>query len=364
MPGWLGEWLIPVAFWSAALGAPLMLALARLAPAAASSPSSSPVLAASYALASVLPAVMLSRVFAPVRYYVRLTTFLLGAAGASAVGVLSSLFMTLAGRRSDIQWLVARTFRYSVAPALGITFRTEGEEHLRDNCPAVLVGNHQTMLDLLYLGAIFPKSATIMAKRQLQYVPFLGAFMTLSRAIFIDRAKRSDAIAIFAKVAAEMKRKSLSLFIFPEGTRSASAVPNMLPLKKGAFHLAVQAGLPIVPIVCENYAHVYHAKARRFNDGEIVVRVLPPISVEGFTSSSEDIARLAEQTRAAMLAAIEQLGRERQAKLAAAAGGERGERQALLAGQAQGASEGDGEGEGETASARLDEALEQDEARS
>lgn len=71
--------------------------------------------------------------------------------------------------------------------------------------------------------------------------------------------------------------EQLSLFIFPEGTRSASTVPSLLPFKKGAFHLAVQAQLPIVPIVCENYAHVYHAKSKRFDGGEIVVRgPLPP----------------------------------------------------------------------------------------
>jgi lysophosphatidate acyltransferase len=66
--------------------------------------------------------------------------------------------------------------------------------------------------------------------------------------------------------------KQLSLFIFPEGTRSASPVPSLLPFKKGAFHLAVQAQLPIVPIVCENYAGLYSSKEKRFNSGEIVVR--------------------------------------------------------------------------------------------
>lgn len=139
-----------------------------------------------------------------------------------------------------------------------------------------------------------------MAKRELLYTPLLGQFMYLSKAVFVNRAKREDAVKVFAKVASEMKRKSvsrrgccsvppspelsretdhlvrgsrqLSLFIFPEGTRSASAVPSLLPFKKGAFHLAVQAQLPIVPIVCENYAHVYHAKSKRFDGGEIVVR--------------------------------------------------------------------------------------------
>lgn len=160
------------------------------------------------------------------------------------------------------------------------------------------------------------------------------------------------------------------MFIFPEGTRSASPVPSLLPFKKGAFHLAVQAGLPIVPIVCENYAHVYHSKARRFDAGEVVIRgadhpllslfspccayphrrappraVLDPIPTTGVTSSHDDITALIDRTRGAMLAAIEQLGRERRAKM--------GEREALLPPRS-GADAQEGEGEGETASARLD----------
>ncbi|TNY18334.1 1-acyl-sn-gylcerol-3-phosphate acyltransferase [Rhodotorula diobovata] len=288
---------------------------------------------------------LLTRVFSPVRYYAKLVTFLVGAASASAWGVASSLVMACLGRREDIQWLVARFFLHTTAPLLGVRFRVEGADKLETTHPAVLVGNHQTMLDLLYLGAIFPQRTTIMAKRELQWVPILGQFMTLAKAIFVNRVKREDAIRVFDQVAKEMKRRSLSLFIFPEGTRSASPVPSLLPFKKGAFHLAVQAGLPIVPIVCENYAHVYHSKARRFDAGEVVIRVLDPIPTTGVTSSHDDITALIDRTRGAMLAAIEQLGRERRAKM--------GEREALLPPRS-GADAQEGEGEGETASARLD----------
>jgi len=134
-----------------------------------------------------------------------------------------------------------------------------------------------------------------MAKKELKWMPLLGQFMTLSNAVFVNRSKRQDAVAVFAKVAQTMKEKSvcflslslsspkllladsqslkkLSLFIFPEGTRSASPTPSLLPFKKGAFHLAVQAQLPIVPIVCENYSGIYSSKHKRFDSGEIVVR--------------------------------------------------------------------------------------------
>jgi lysophosphatidate acyltransferase len=74
------------------------------------------------------------------------------------------------------------------------------------------------------------------------------------------------------QLTAATTKRQLSLFIFPEGTRSASETPSLLPFKKGAFHLAVQAQLPIVPIVCENYAAAYSSKHKRFDGGDIVIR--------------------------------------------------------------------------------------------
>lgn len=104
---------------------------------------------ASLALASLVPAVMLSRVFSPVRYYLRLTSFLLGLAANSAWGVVVSIALSLVGKSMNINWVVARSFRMSVAPFCGVTFKVEGQEHLEANRPAVLLGNHQTMLDIL-----------------------------------------------------------------------------------------------------------------------------------------------------------------------------------------------------------------------
>ncbi|GAA5900192.1 hypothetical protein JCM5296_001484 [Sporobolomyces johnsonii] len=286
--------------WPAILIATVALPLMHLAPRAAT-----------LALASLLPTVMLSRFFRPLRYYTRLMTFLVGLAANSVWGVIVSIVMTLIGRSKDINWVVARSFEASTAPLVGIRFKVEDAHHLEDNNPAVVLGNHQTMLDILYLGAVFPKGCSIMAKKELKWMPLLGQFMTLSNAVFVNRSKRADAVAVFAKVAQTMKEKALSLFIFPEGTRSASPVPSLLPFKKGAFHLAVQAQLPIVPIVCENYAGVYSSKNKTFDGGEIVVRVLPPISTIGVTSSSEDIAALTDKTRLLMLEAIEDLGRKR-----------------------------------------------------
>ena len=159
-----------------------------------------------------------------------------------------------------------------MALTTGVTFEiVEGQEHL-DTRPMVLIGNHQSELDVLLLGAIFPKHCAVTAKSSLKLTPFLGQFMALSGTVFINRSDRMSSISAFAAAAAEMKKHRQSVFIFPEGTRSYAKGPNMGAFKKGAFHLAVQAGVPVVPVVCANYWGVLAAGEKRFRAGKIPVK--------------------------------------------------------------------------------------------
>jgi lysophosphatidate acyltransferase len=123
--------------------------------------------------------------------------------------------------------------------------------------------------------------------------------VALSKTVFIDRANRAVSRATFDTAAATMKTKRQNVFIFPEGTRSYAEEPMLLPFKKGAFHLAVQAQVPIVPVVCANYDNVLNVKKRRFCPGIIDVTILPPVDTKGCTA--EDVDRLVEKTRNAML---------------------------------------------------------------
>ena len=95
--------------------------------------------------------------------------------------------------------------------------------------------------------------------------------MALSKTVFIDRANRATARAAFDGAARHMQNEKQSVFIFPEGTRSYTEKPDMLPFKKGAFHLAVQAQVPIVPVVCANYSHIFNIKRKIFRSGAVDV---------------------------------------------------------------------------------------------
>ena len=108
-----------------------------------------------------------------------------------------------------------------------------------------------------------------MAKRELQFTP-LGPWMYMSGAIFVDRGNSTKAHKSLEAAGEEMKREGISLMMYPEGTRHNEEVPTLLPFKKGAFHLAVQAGLPVTPVVCENYWRLYHKGV--FGTGVIKLR--------------------------------------------------------------------------------------------
>lgn len=126
--------------------------------------------------------------------------------------------------------------------------------------------------------------------------------MALSKTVFIQRSSRSQALAAFSAAALQMHSTGQSVYIFPEGTRSYYSQPDLLPFKKGAFHLAIQAQVPIVPIVAGNYSNVLDMKRKVFRAGRIPVRVLKPVETRGKTK--EDVDALLEVVRGRMLEAL------------------------------------------------------------
>lgn len=103
-------------------------------------------------------------------------------------------------------------------------------------------------------------------------MPFLGWFMSLSGTVFIDRGNAKDARQAMAGAAKEIKEEKQSVYMFPEGTRSYAKEPMLLPFKKGAFHLAVQAGVPVVPVVVANYSDVLYVQGWKFRGGKVPIK--------------------------------------------------------------------------------------------
>ncbi|XP_050724968.1 1-acyl-sn-glycerol-3-phosphate acyltransferase alpha-like isoform X2 [Eriocheir sinensis] len=182
---------------------------------------------------------------------------------------------------------------------LGLEWEVHGQEHITVDRAAIVVANHQSSLDFLgmvYMWPMFYK-ITAIAKKELFYAMPFGLTAWLCGTRFIDRRNPDRAKASMNAALAYVKEEKVKLWVFPEGTRSMS--DEMLPFKKGAFHLAVEGQLPILPIVYSSYRGFLSHPLKIFNPGHVIVTCLPPISTKGMTK--EDMPKLMEDVRAQMM---------------------------------------------------------------
>jgi len=182
----------------------------------------------------------------------------------------------------------------------GIELRVRGEEHLWSSRPAVFIFNHQSSLDVLILCKLLRRDFVGVAKKELRRIPLLGAFSALLGTVFVDRANSAAAIQAL-QPAVDALRTGTSLAIAPEGTRAPT--PRLGRFKKGAFHMAMQARRPIVPIVIRNALDALPKSGLVVRPATIDVVVLPPISTRDWTRESldariEDVRQLYEEVLA------------------------------------------------------------------
>jgi 1-acyl-sn-glycerol-3-phosphate acyltransferase len=230
--------------------------------------------------------------------YPRLVLLILWLLLLSALGLLWAPFRwgTLNFNRD-----FARVFARVALRLCRIRLEVEGLEHLEAHQPCIYVGNHQSGLDMATFGRIFPRRTVVIGKKELLWIPLFGLTFAAGGNLLIDRKRRVRAIAGLAQVVEAIRARGASVFIFPEGTRNRSSEP-LLPFKKGAFYMAIHAGVPIVPIVSQPLGPLVSWKERRIRGGRLRLRVLPPISTRGL--SEADVDRLVTRTREAMSEAL------------------------------------------------------------
>ncbi|XP_078001253.1 1-acyl-sn-glycerol-3-phosphate acyltransferase alpha-like [Glandiceps talaboti] len=172
--------------------------------------------------------------------------------------------------------------------------------HLDSKEPAVVVVNHQSALDQIAMMELLPRHGCCMtAKKSLMYAGTFGIAALLCGTIFIDRTKRTKAKTLTDQIVSVITKKKTKVWLYPEGTRSSGTGLDMLPFKKGAFHIAVAAQVPVIPVVLSNYKDCYNPKKYKFDPVNVTITVLPPISTNGLTA--EDVPEFTEKIRELML---------------------------------------------------------------
>jgi putative phosphoserine phosphatase/1-acylglycerol-3-phosphate O-acyltransferase len=216
-------------------------------------------------------------------------------------GVTGAAVGLLTGRRRQGIDAAASLFSH-VGAALGnVEVVVTNERHLWSHRPAVFLVNHQShLIDLLVTTTVLRGGFTAVAKREAAEIPVFGRLLRLADFAFVDRADGTQARQALDS-ARDRLEAGTSIVIAPEGTRSYS--PGVGSFRKGAFHLAMQAGVPIVPVVIRNAGELMWRNARTARPGRVEVVVHAPISTVGWTKEALDEAvvrvhRLYEDTLA------------------------------------------------------------------
>lgn len=191
-----------------------------------------------------------------------------------------------------------------VGVGISLTFppwRLRVEGRWPEGGPFVVVANHQSILDILLLSRL-PREMKWVAKEELFRVPWAGWMLRMAGDIPIRRGDAESGGEAIARARGYLAR-GMSVMIFPEGTRSAKGA--LLPFKSGAFRLALEAGVPVLPVAVNGTARGMPKGGPWVNPCRAVARILEPLDVAGL--GPEDWSRLRDLARSRIDAALDRL---------------------------------------------------------
>jgi putative phosphoserine phosphatase/1-acylglycerol-3-phosphate O-acyltransferase len=208
----------------------------------------------------------------------------------------------ISGSKRDALNFSLSVFADTASALIGLNLKIEGEQHLWSHRPAVFIFNHQSNVDMVIIARLLRRDITGVGKREIRDMPVIGRVMEAAGVVLIDRKNSASAIEAMSPLVDAMRVEGKSVCLSPEGTRAATI--KLANFKKGAFHLAMQAGVPIVPIVIQNSGDVQPKGDMLFHPGTVEVEVLPPIDTSSW--SVDTIDDHVADVRALYLRALEQ----------------------------------------------------------
>lgn len=229
--------------------------------------------------------------------FIRLVLLILFIVASSVIGLLICLVRPF---HRDNVGLFSKWYG-KASWIIGVEVEIRRSPEIIKAMPCVFVANHQNNYDLFTIsGALITGTVTI-GKKSLKYIPFFGQLYWLSGNIMIDRNNKSRAVGAMQGAVERIEKDRVSVWVFPEGTRSYGR--GLLPFKTGAFHIAQQAGVPIVPI-CMSQTQG-KIKLNRWNNGKVIIEFMPPLQPEDFALPVREVAQQVHQLMADKIAALD-----------------------------------------------------------
>jgi 1-acyl-sn-glycerol-3-phosphate acyltransferase len=205
-------------------------------------------------------------------------TFL--AFGSTAIIVVLLLLIPWRVARVKVCNFYGKTVGRTITWLAGVTPNVAHRERLDTTMPAIYVSNHTSTLDLFIGIWLCPYGGCGVLKKEVARVPFFGQLALLSGHLLIDRGNKERAVEALKGTAEFVKKNRLGIWIMPEGTRSRDG--HLLPFKKGFVHMAIAAGLPVVPVVVHGAHKNWEKGTFRFQPMTLDIEVLEPIDTSAW----------------------------------------------------------------------------------
>jgi 1-acyl-sn-glycerol-3-phosphate acyltransferase len=202
-------------------------------------------------------------------------------------------------RTGTIQIRVARAWARTLLAVSGVHVKVEGLEHVVTSGSYVFISNHLSFMDTPVVLANIPVQFRFLAKRGLFQIPFLGQHLSRAGHIPVPREDPRASVKTMQLAAETIKRKKISLLIFPEGGRSHNG--DLQPFKEGGVYIAIRAGVPVVPIVIAGTRELLPWGSGVVRPGRVRLRILKPLETKHL--SLKDRGALTEEVRALISAA-------------------------------------------------------------
>lgn len=207
-----------------------------------------------------------------------------------SVATSSALASVASGGRArqSVTPAMLRFWGRAMLRAAGVTLEIEGEKHLEGREARVVTFNHASLLDAYVVTALMPDSGTFAVKSEVSSWPVIGRSMRALGFVMLDRRHSDVARETMKQALARMRVEKLTVFIAPEGTRTLTG--DLLPFHRGAHHLAVDAEVPIVPVVISGAFKLQPKGLLTSRAGVLKVRILPPIPMTWTHETAGDAA--------------------------------------------------------------------------
>lgn len=217
--------------------------------------------------------------------------------------VLGSIYSFIRFRNPSNVGIMARWFG-RLHPLFGLSVEHRFPKNVDKFGRCIYIGNHQNNYDMVTISYMVQPRTVSVGKKSLIWIPFFGLLYWVTGNILIDRENRTKAHGTMNEVARRIHDDDLSVWMFPEGTRSRGR--GLLPFKTGAFYAAIAAGVPIVPVVCSTTQG--KIDLNRWDNGKVICEMLEPIDVSAY--DKENVRELAAHCHQLMAQRIAELDAE------------------------------------------------------